>query len=112
MDIYSPEMGNIFQYIRIPKIVVVEKFAWTEDKTYMYLEFHYTFLLRFDVLCPVCFFSGSGGYADNNVGAVSTTGDGESILKVTLARLILHYMEQGKSFIKLFCFVSCNHSVL
>nr|ACO51606.1 L-asparaginase [Aquarana catesbeiana] len=40
---------------------------------------------------------GSGGYADNNVGAVSTTGDGESILKVTLARLILHYMEQGMS---------------
>lgn len=47
------------------------------------------------------FLSGSGGYADNNVGAVSTTGDGESIMKVTLAKLILHYMEQGKSFIKL-----------
>ncbi|KAE8603216.1 hypothetical protein XENTR_v10014256 [Xenopus tropicalis] len=40
---------------------------------------------------------GSGGYADNNVGAVSTTGHGESIMKVILARLILHYMEQGKS---------------
>ncbi|CAI9581842.1 unnamed protein product [Staurois parvus] len=40
---------------------------------------------------------GSGGYADNNVGAVSTTGVGESIMKVTLARLILHYMEQGMS---------------
>ncbi|XP_072264609.1 isoaspartyl peptidase/L-asparaginase isoform X2 [Pyxicephalus adspersus] len=40
---------------------------------------------------------GSGGYADNNSGAVSTTGHGESIMKVTLARLILHYMEQGMS---------------
>ncbi|XP_018421635.1 PREDICTED: isoaspartyl peptidase/L-asparaginase isoform X1 [Nanorana parkeri] len=40
---------------------------------------------------------GSGGYADNNIGAVSTTGHGESIMKVTLARLILHYMEQGMS---------------
>ncbi|KAM5164859.1 isoaspartyl peptidase/L-asparaginase [Mantella aurantiaca] len=40
---------------------------------------------------------GSGGYADNTVGAVSTTGHGESIMKVTLARLILHYMEQGMS---------------
>ncbi|XP_040284577.1 isoaspartyl peptidase/L-asparaginase [Bufo bufo] len=40
---------------------------------------------------------GSGGYASNSVGAVSTTGDGESIMKVILARLILHYMEQGMS---------------
>ncbi|KAG8444890.1 hypothetical protein GDO86_009881 [Hymenochirus boettgeri] len=40
---------------------------------------------------------GSGGYADNAVGAVSTTGHGEKIMKVVLARLILHYMEQGKS---------------
>ncbi|XP_049926918.1 isoaspartyl peptidase/L-asparaginase [Epinephelus moara] len=40
---------------------------------------------------------GSGGYADNNVGAVSATGHGEAILKVTLARLILFHMEQGKS---------------
>uniref|UniRef100_A0A8C1UM10 Si:dkey-103j14.5 n=1 Tax=Cyprinus carpio TaxID=7962 RepID=A0A8C1UM10_CYPCA len=40
---------------------------------------------------------GSGGYADNRSGAVSCTGHGESILKVTLARLILFHMEQGKS---------------
>ncbi|XP_067873247.1 isoaspartyl peptidase/L-asparaginase [Heterodontus francisci] len=39
---------------------------------------------------------GSGGYADNQVGAVSSTGHGESILKVTLARLILFHMEQGE----------------
>uniref|UniRef100_K7GE75 Isoaspartyl peptidase/L-asparaginase n=2 Tax=Pelodiscus sinensis TaxID=13735 RepID=K7GE75_PELSI len=40
---------------------------------------------------------GSGGYADNLVGAVSATGHGESIMKVTLARLILFHMEQGKT---------------
>ncbi|XP_008276967.1 isoaspartyl peptidase/L-asparaginase [Stegastes partitus] len=40
---------------------------------------------------------GSGGYADNSSGAVSCTGHGESILKVTLARLILSHVEQGKS---------------
>ncbi|XP_026992046.1 isoaspartyl peptidase/L-asparaginase isoform X2 [Tachysurus fulvidraco] len=40
---------------------------------------------------------GAGGYADNKIGAVSPTGHGESILKVTLARLILFHMEQGKS---------------
>ncbi|XP_042321173.1 isoaspartyl peptidase/L-asparaginase isoform X2 [Sceloporus undulatus] len=40
---------------------------------------------------------GSGGYADNIVGATSTTGHGESIMKVVLARLILYHMEQGKS---------------
>ncbi|XP_015229976.1 PREDICTED: isoaspartyl peptidase/L-asparaginase-like [Cyprinodon variegatus] len=40
---------------------------------------------------------GCGGYADNISGAVSCTGHGESILKVTLARLILSHVEQGKS---------------
>ncbi|KAF7667063.1 hypothetical protein LDENG_00080130 [Lucifuga dentata] len=40
---------------------------------------------------------GSGGYADNLSGAVSCTGHGESILKVTLARLILQHIEQGKA---------------
>ncbi|XP_076021238.1 isoaspartyl peptidase/L-asparaginase [Genypterus blacodes] len=40
---------------------------------------------------------GSGGYADNLSGAVSCTGHGESILKVTLARLILLHIEQGKA---------------
>ncbi|XP_075779837.1 isoaspartyl peptidase/L-asparaginase isoform X1 [Pelodiscus sinensis] len=38
---------------------------------------------------------GSGGYADNHVGAVSTTGHGESMMKVVLARLVLYHMEQG-----------------
>ncbi|KAI4812995.1 hypothetical protein KUCAC02_024351 [Chaenocephalus aceratus] len=37
---------------------------------------------------------GSGAYADNLSGAVSCTGHGESILKVTLARLILSHVEQ------------------
>uniref|UniRef100_A0A8C5EV15 Isoaspartyl peptidase/L-asparaginase n=2 Tax=Gouania willdenowi TaxID=441366 RepID=A0A8C5EV15_GOUWI len=40
---------------------------------------------------------GSGGYADNQTGAVSTTGHGEAIMKVTLARLILFHMEQGQT---------------
>ncbi|XP_017580064.1 isoaspartyl peptidase/L-asparaginase [Pygocentrus nattereri] len=40
---------------------------------------------------------GSGGYADNKTGAVSCTGHGESILKVTLARLILFHMDQGRT---------------
>ncbi|XP_037543683.1 isoaspartyl peptidase/L-asparaginase [Nematolebias whitei] len=40
---------------------------------------------------------GSGGYADNLSGAVSTTGHGETIMKVTLARLILFHMEKGQS---------------
>lgn len=47
---------------------------------------------------PSFFFSlwkGSGGYADNHSGATSTTGHGESIMKVVLARLILYHMEQG-----------------
>ncbi|KAJ1150553.1 hypothetical protein NDU88_003344 [Pleurodeles waltl] len=39
---------------------------------------------------------GSGGYADNLAGAVSTTGHGESIMKVTLARRIILDMENGK----------------
>ncbi len=38
---------------------------------------------------------GSGGYADNRVGGVSTTGHGESIMKVNLARLVLNYVEAG-----------------
>ncbi|XP_018595580.2 isoaspartyl peptidase/L-asparaginase [Scleropages formosus] len=40
---------------------------------------------------------GCGAYADNKLGAVSPTGHGEAIMKVTLSRLILFYMEQGKS---------------
>ncbi|KAL7889916.1 hypothetical protein AOLI_G00021740 [Acnodon oligacanthus] len=40
---------------------------------------------------------GCGGYADNQIGAVSPTGHGEAIMKVTLSRLILFHIEQGKS---------------
>ena len=40
--------------------------------------------------------AGSGGYCDNAVGATSTTGHGEAIAKVTLARSIIFYMEQGR----------------
>ncbi len=40
---------------------------------------------------------GSGGYADNRVGGVSSTGHGESIVKVNLARLVLTYVEAGNS---------------
>lgn len=40
---------------------------------------------------------GSGGYADNGVGAVSTTGHGEAITKVTLARLALWLVERGRT---------------
>ncbi|XP_068597779.1 isoaspartyl peptidase/L-asparaginase [Brachionichthys hirsutus] len=40
---------------------------------------------------------GSGGYADNAIGAVSPTGHGEAIMKVCLSRLILFHMEQGQS---------------
>lgn len=41
------------------------------------------------------FVIGCGGYADNHTGAVSPTGHGEAIMKVTLSRLILFHMEQG-----------------
>eukprot|EP00930_Biecheleria_cincta_P061014 TRINITY_DN46581_c0_g1_i1.p1 TRINITY_DN46581_c0_g1~~TRINITY_DN46581_c0_g1_i1.p1 ORF type:complete len:368 (-),score=49.94 TRINITY_DN46581_c0_g1_i1:307-1410(-) len=40
---------------------------------------------------------GSGGYADSEVGAVSTTGHGEAIARVTLARLALWQLESGKT---------------
>ncbi|KAK6639582.1 hypothetical protein RUM43_007855 [Polyplax serrata] len=40
---------------------------------------------------------GSGGYADDKIGAVSATGKGESIMRVCLAHRILSLMEQGKS---------------
>lgn len=40
---------------------------------------------------------GSGGYADVHVGAVSTTGHGEAIARVTLARLALWLLEGSAS---------------
>ncbi|XP_003726996.1 isoaspartyl peptidase/L-asparaginase [Strongylocentrotus purpuratus] len=36
---------------------------------------------------------GSGAYCDNAYGAVSTTGHGENIMKVTLSKTIISYME-------------------
>ncbi|XP_069116954.1 isoaspartyl peptidase/L-asparaginase-like isoform X2 [Argopecten irradians] len=38
---------------------------------------------------------GAGGYADNSIGGVSTTGHGESIAKVCLAKHISHLMDGG-----------------
>ena len=38
---------------------------------------------------------GSGAYADNLVGGASSTGHGESIMKVTLARLVLSHVGGG-----------------
>lgn len=40
---------------------------------------------------------GSGGYCDNTIGAASTTGHGESIMKVMLARHVLQNIETGLS---------------
>ncbi|KAH3854100.1 hypothetical protein DPMN_096639 [Dreissena polymorpha] len=40
---------------------------------------------------------GAGGYADNDVGAVSCTGHGESISKVVLAHQIVSDMRNGKA---------------
>lgn len=38
---------------------------------------------------------GSGGYADDNIGTVSTTGYGDAILRYNVAQRILSAMEQG-----------------
>ena len=38
---------------------------------------------------------GSGGYCDNDIGAVSSTGHGEAIAKVCLARHVTGLIEQG-----------------
>ncbi|RUS81926.1 hypothetical protein EGW08_010312 [Elysia chlorotica] len=40
---------------------------------------------------------GAGAYADSDVGAVSTTGDGESIMKVCLARRTVELLEQSQT---------------
>lgn len=40
---------------------------------------------------------GSGAYADNLIGGVSSTGHGEKIMRVTLAKTIIGLMEQGLS---------------
>ena len=38
---------------------------------------------------------GSGAYCDDNVGGVSCTGHGESIMKICLAKHILFLIEKG-----------------
>ncbi|MFW9922513.1 MAG: isoaspartyl peptidase/L-asparaginase [Candidatus Thorarchaeota archaeon] len=40
---------------------------------------------------------GSGAFADNSIGGISTTGHGESILKIMLAKKISQYLENGQS---------------
>ena len=45
----------------------------------------------------ICFMInlGSGGYCDNNIGAVSSTGHGEAISKICLARHVTGLIDQG-----------------
>lgn len=40
---------------------------------------------------------GSGGYADDHIGTVSTTGYGDAILRYNVAHRILAAMEHGMS---------------
>ena len=44
---------------------------------------------------PYLFDQGSGGYCDNNIGAVSSTGHGEAISKVCLARHVTGLLDAG-----------------
>ena len=46
-------------------------------------------------LFPLSYDEGSGAYCDNASGAASTTGHGESIVKVTLAREVVYNMKNG-----------------
>lgn len=45
------------------------------------------------VFFPSLLSAGCGAYCDNAYGAVSTTGHGENIMKVTLSKTIISYME-------------------
>jgi hypothetical protein len=54
-----------------------------------------------ELLIFIITIAGCGGYADDNIGAVSTTGHGESIMKFCLAHTILTFMEQGRICINL-----------
>lgn len=38
---------------------------------------------------------GAGGYCDNDVGTISTTGHGDSIMRYCLASKIMHRLEDG-----------------
>lgn len=40
---------------------------------------------------------GSGGYADNEFGGASTTGDGEAIMRIVMAKTAIDMMRDGKS---------------
>ena len=53
-------------------------------------------IISFNVLIVVFDVLGSGGYCDNNIGAVSSTGHGEAISKVCLARHVTGLIEQGR----------------
>ena len=55
----------------------------------------------------VCLSTGSGGYADNRCGCVSTTGDGEALMKTCLARQITFLMEQGTTYLSCDKFCHC-----
>ena len=50
------------------------------------------------------FDQGSGGYCDNNIGAVSSTGHGEAISKVCLARHVTGLLDQGTQFNQYFVY--------
>lgn len=42
---------------------------------------------------------GAGGYCDNNLGTVSTTGHGDSIMRFCLAQKIMNGLENGTEII-------------
>lgn len=43
----------------------------------------------------IFFFGGSGGYSDDEVGAISVTGHGELILRTNFSHRVLSLMKQG-----------------
>ena len=51
--------------------------------------------------------TGSGGYADNGVGAITVTGHGECFAKIVASKHIAVLMEQGGNLLK----SSCNSSI-
>ena len=61
--------------------------------TLLYFRSNYKFQVSLSFLS---FWTGSGGYADNRSGAVSTTGDGEAFVKLCFAKHVSMLMEQGQ----------------
>lgn len=47
------------------------------------------------IICITSSYLGSGGYADDKIAAVSTTGHGEAIMKVCLAHHVTMNVQQG-----------------